>query len=297
MSSSTGTDSTIFLSDSPETIAEKVKKYAFSAGGQKDGDGTLTDHLKYGGRPQDDMSYQYLRYFEMDDARLAEVFRRFTLSTEKGDVITEQYSCNDLKELLIEKLVELTKQHQEKKAAVTPEILKGFYERKRIPLPKQKEIPMTEDQQQLVKLLDAEGIQHETIYHAVITTMDQGEEVMARVNGTICKVLHLKGKEKYYLFVTTPDPVDLKEIASRLDEKKIRFADSGKMMHDLKVPQGCATPFALIHKPVLELVVDRIIPNTEPVNFHPLRNDATTTVSYQGFVGFAEKLGYTPRLV
>jgi tryptophanyl-tRNA synthetase len=67
MSSSEGVDSTIFLNDSEVNIRKKVLKYTFSGGG---GDGSLKDHKLYGGNPEKDMAFQYLKYFEYDDFKL-----------------------------------------------------------------------------------------------------------------------------------------------------------------------------------------------------------------------------------
>jgi len=49
--------------------------YAFSGGG---GDGTLADHQRFGGNIKTDISYQYLRYFEMDDVQLSQIREAFS---------------------------------------------------------------------------------------------------------------------------------------------------------------------------------------------------------------------------
>ena len=56
MSSSSGTDSTLFLNDDTKILKEKVMKHCFSGGG---GNGTLEDHKKFGGNPDVDIAYQY----------------------------------------------------------------------------------------------------------------------------------------------------------------------------------------------------------------------------------------------
>ena len=61
-------NSSIFLTDTPADIKNKIIKYAFSGGRD-----TKEDHRKYGGNTEVDVSYQYLTFFLEDDSRLAEI--------------------------------------------------------------------------------------------------------------------------------------------------------------------------------------------------------------------------------
>ena len=67
MSSSDPTSS-IFLTDTPNQIKNKINKYAFSGGRD-----TKEEHEKYGGNTEVDVSYQYLTFFMDDDDKLAEI--------------------------------------------------------------------------------------------------------------------------------------------------------------------------------------------------------------------------------
>jgi tryptophanyl-tRNA synthetase len=64
--SASNENSAIFMTDDAKKIAKKIKSHAFSGGGA-----TQEDHKKYGGNPDVDIAYQYLTYFEEDDARMA----------------------------------------------------------------------------------------------------------------------------------------------------------------------------------------------------------------------------------
>ena len=55
-----------------QTLKKKVLKYAFSGGQDR-----AEDHRRLGGTPEKDISYQYLRYFEEDDAKLQEIYDNF----------------------------------------------------------------------------------------------------------------------------------------------------------------------------------------------------------------------------
>ena len=102
MSSSDET-SFIAMTDSPETVKNKINKYAFS-GGQS----TIEEHRKKGGNPDIDVSFQYLKmFFEEDDKKLADIEKKY----RKGEMLT-----GELKSVLIEKINAFLKEHQKKRA-------------------------------------------------------------------------------------------------------------------------------------------------------------------------------------
>lgn len=101
MSSSDST-SYMALTDTPEEVETKIKKYAFS-GGQP----TIDEHRKKGGNPDIDVSFQYLRmFFEPDDKKLQKIHDDY----KSGKMLT-----SELKEILIEKINAFLKEHQKKR--------------------------------------------------------------------------------------------------------------------------------------------------------------------------------------
>jgi tryptophanyl-tRNA synthetase len=93
---------TIYTTDAPDVVKKKVNKYAFS-GGQPD----IEEHRKKGGNPDIDVSYQYLRiFFEPDDAKLKKIHDDY----KSGKLLT-----GELKTILIEKINQFLKSHQEKR--------------------------------------------------------------------------------------------------------------------------------------------------------------------------------------
>ncbi len=101
MSTSVGTESTIFTTDDAKTIKKKINKYAFS-GGQA----TVEEHRKLGGNPDIDASYQWLTFFEPDDAKLADIYKKY----KKGELLS-----GELKQILIETLTTFLTEHQRKR--------------------------------------------------------------------------------------------------------------------------------------------------------------------------------------
>jgi tryptophanyl-tRNA synthetase len=98
--SSSDPNSFIALTDTDKELENKIKKYAFS-GGQA----TVAEHRKFGGNPDVDISFQYLKmFFEPDDEKLQKIYDDY----KSGKLLT-----SELKEILIEKLKIFLGQHRE----------------------------------------------------------------------------------------------------------------------------------------------------------------------------------------
>ncbi len=93
--------SAIYTTDPPEVVKKKIMKYAFS-GGQP----TLEEHRRLGGNPDIDVSFQWLKFFEEDDAKLKEIEEKY----RSGELLS-----GELKQILIDKLNAFLKVHQERR--------------------------------------------------------------------------------------------------------------------------------------------------------------------------------------
>lgn len=105
-------NSTIFLTDTPKQVKNKINKHAFS-GGQV----TLEEHREKGGNCEIDISYQYLRFLLEDDDRLQDIKESYT----SGKLLT-----GELKKILIETLQPIITAHQERRSKVADEDVKAF---------------------------------------------------------------------------------------------------------------------------------------------------------------------------
>lgn len=105
-------NSTIFLTDTPKQIKNKINKHAFS-GGQT----TVEEHRAIGGNCDVDISFQYLTFFLEDDEKLEQIRNDYT----SGALLT-----GELKKILIETLTPIIVEHQQRRAKVTDNDLKLF---------------------------------------------------------------------------------------------------------------------------------------------------------------------------
>jgi len=100
-SGSTSESKTIFMTDDAKTVKKKINKYAFSGGKE-----TVAEHRKKGGDVDVDVACQWLKYFEDDDEKLAEIYDEYS----KGKLLS-----GEVKDLLIEKVNEVLGVHQERR--------------------------------------------------------------------------------------------------------------------------------------------------------------------------------------
>lgn len=108
-------NTTIYTTDSPDVVKMKINKYAFS-GGKPD----VEQHRKEGGNPDIDVSYQYLRiFFEPDDNALKKIHDDY----KSGKMLT-----GELKAILIEKINNFLKIHQENREKARDKIDKFLFE-------------------------------------------------------------------------------------------------------------------------------------------------------------------------
>ncbi|EDQ89056.1 uncharacterized protein MONBRDRAFT_32505 [Monosiga brevicollis MX1] len=112
MSSSTKSPTTVFLTDKPEDIKDKIHKHAFSGAPE-----TLAEHRERGANTDVDVSYQYLRFFLEDDEELERIREAYG----SGKMTTFE-----IKSRLIEVLQGVVRQHQEARAKVTDDEVRHF---------------------------------------------------------------------------------------------------------------------------------------------------------------------------
>jgi tryptophanyl-tRNA synthetase len=99
--SSSNSEKAILMTDTTKQVAKKINKYAFSGG--KD---TIEEHRKYGGDVETDVSCQWLKYFEEDDTKLSEIYKKYS----EGNLLS-----GEVKKILIDKINNFLEIHQKKR--------------------------------------------------------------------------------------------------------------------------------------------------------------------------------------
>jgi len=142
------------------------------------------------------------------------------------------------------------------------------------------------------------GITWKTYEHAPVFTVEQSTSVSLDFPGGHTKNLFLKDKKGglWLVVVDAHRRVDLPALAKQLHAPRYSFGSAELLIATLGIEPGSVTPFALMNdeprsvKPVL----DAELLKSDPVNFHPLRNDRTTAIAPADLVRFVKACGHEP---
>ncbi len=159
--------------------------------------------------------------------------------------------------------------------------------------------PKTRDE--LFAFLDSLGVGHVTLEHAPVFRVGEGDEIKAALPGGHTKNLFLKdAKGQLWLISAIGEtPIDLKRLPAAIGSARLSFGSPERLWAALGVRPVSVTAFALVNDTGrrVRFVLDRALAEADPVNFHPLSNDATTTVSQADFRRFLAALGVEPLIV
>jgi Ala-tRNA(Pro) deacylase len=160
-------------------------------------------------------------------------------------------------------------------------------------------MPATRDN--LFARLDALGIATTTVEHAPLFTVEQSKALRGDLPGGHCKNLFLKDKKgALWLVVTLEDAtVDLKALPARIGAARISFGNAALLEEVLGVTPGSVTPFGLINDTGqrVTVVLDQAMMARDPLNYHPLVNDATTAIAPADLLAFIRSCGHDPKIV
>lgn len=153
----------------------------------------------------------------------------------------------------------------------------------------------------LLSFLDAHGVDHATLDHPPVFRVEEGLEIKAALPGGHTKNLFLKDARGQLWLISAlgETAIDLKRLHTVIGSARLSFGNPELMVQTLGVTPGSVTAFGLINDTDrrVRFVLDAALAKADPVNFHPLSNDATTAVSQAGFRRFLAALGVTPMIV
>jgi Ala-tRNA(Pro) deacylase len=154
---------------------------------------------------------------------------------------------------------------------------------------------------QLLGRLDELGIAHTTFEHQPVYTVEEAQQHTAHLPGGHCKSLFLKDKKDGLWLLVCLDHrrVDMGGLAKAIGSPRLSFGKPELLADVLGVTPGSVTPFALANdqEQRVQPLLDRAMLNYESLNYHPLTNEATTTIAAEDLVRFIEACGHEPRII
>ncbi|MBV8682183.1 MAG: prolyl-tRNA synthetase associated domain-containing protein [Caulobacteraceae bacterium] len=154
---------------------------------------------------------------------------------------------------------------------------------------------------ELFAFLDTHAISHVTTDHPAVFRVGEGEDMKASIPGAHSKNLFLKDHRDQLWLVSAEQhtAIDLKRLPSVIGSGRLSFGSPELMEATLGVTPGSVTALGLVNdrQGKTRFVLDAVLARAEQVNFHPLENTATTTLSRRGFQAFLDALGVKPMVV
>jgi Ala-tRNA(Pro) deacylase len=156
-------------------------------------------------------------------------------------------------------------------------------------------------QPDLLAYLAELGVEQTTHEHPAVFRVGEGEELKAAIPGAHTKNLFLKDAKDQLWLISAEGraTIDLKRLHHVIGSARLSFGNEALMAQTLGVSPGSVTAFGLVNdrEHRVRFVLDRTLAEAELVNFHPLTNTATTTVSAQGFRRLLDAIGVKPLVV
>lgn len=155
--------------------------------------------------------------------------------------------------------------------------------------------------QDVIDRLNELKIKHEVYNHEPVFTVEEGLHLHKIIPGGHCKNLFLKDKkgQRFLISAIEDTQIDLKIVSSLIGANRVSFGSPDRLWETLKVKPGSVTPFALMNESSKDLIVilDKRLFDFDVINFHPLINTQSVTLSPKDLVKYIESCGHTPRTV
>jgi Ala-tRNA(Pro) deacylase len=161
-------------------------------------------------------------------------------------------------------------------------------------------MPATPDE--LFAFLDRLRIAHRTVSHPPLFTVEESRSLRGQIPGGHTKNLFLKDKkDALFLVVALEDAViELRSLHRLLGASgRFSFGSAELLRTVLGVEPGAVTPFAAINDPGgrVKTVLDAAMMAHATLNYHPLRNTMTTSITRDDLIKFLDATGHPPRIV
>ena len=149
--------------------------------------------------------------------------------------------------------------------------------------------------------LETLGIETVTHRHAAVFTVDEAKATYGQIPGGHCKNLFLKDKKGVLWLVVTPHDavLDMKVLGRRIGSARLSFGKPELMMEVLGVAPGSVTPFALANDADMRVrvILEAKMMASALLNFHPLINTKTTSITPADLLKFIRAAGHKPEIL
>ena len=148
---------------------------------------------------------------------------------------------------------------------------------------------------------DQLGLQHSTVDHEPVFTVAEGDAIKAEMPGGHTKNLFLKDKKGALILISALQTTEIRlnHMHPRLGCARLSFGKPELLEEALGVMPGSVTAFALVNDPDrrVRFILDAALMAHDIVNFHPLKNDATTAMPSADLLRMLKAMGREPEII
>ncbi len=149
--------------------------------------------------------------------------------------------------------------------------------------------------------LDAHALAFTNVSHEPTHTVADSRKIKTNMPGGHTKSLFMKDKKNNLVLVSAwaNSQLPLNQLHKAIGTQRLSFTNPGLLWDALGVTPGSVTAFALINDPDnrIRFILDHALMQFDTVNFHPLRNDMTTSITQADFIKFLASLGREPEVI
>ena len=162
---------------------------------------------------------------------------------------------------------------------------------------------MTDDtkagEAELYALLEAHGIAYDHHTPPPLFTVAESRALRGELPGGHVKNMFMKDKKEAIWLATCLEDRRIRDLEREIGAKGLSFGREELLWEVLGVLPGAVTPFGLINDRAqrVRVALDAQMLVCDPLNFHPLHNEATTAISKDDFLKFLALTGHDPVLV
>ena len=154
---------------------------------------------------------------------------------------------------------------------------------------------------ELYALLDANGITYRHHTHPPLHTVEESRALRGDLPGAHVKNMFMKDKKGRIVLATCLEDrqIRIRDLEKDIGAKGLSFGKPELLWEVLGVRPGAVTPFGLMNDRDgrVSAVLDQGLEGQALINAHPLHNEATTAVSWDGLMRFLGLTGHAPRIV
>ena len=165
---------------------------------------------------------------------------------------------------------------------------------------RQRHVALVSADDVLERLTDL-SINSVTYDHPPLFTVEDSKAHRGPIPGCHCKNLFLRGKKNQMWLLCCREnlSVNLKEIGEKLGGQRLSFGSPERLLMYLGVTPGAVSPFALMNdlSQSVDVVLDKGMMSLSPLNFHPITNEKTTSISPNDLMKYIESCGHQPKIM